>query len=528
MSVHAREKVGHLQSELSAQAETIRMLENRLMARTAQVSDLEKAQDRLALLFWIVGRYGMSDQKVQDALVRMADERNFKEAFGLAGVRLQQLALSAVERLRSERFRKIARQTVRRGFYSILLAGGMVMAAPQESSKAAAVTPDQVNLKPVVRQLPSPRSWTDNIVRGPMFSPHLDRNFDIGFLSPFERAKGAEHIRGKIVEALGQRAGLLGLAPPDYLDLVKKIYKKNQTVSLADLDDDQQSLAMVNRLFPRILKDFSNNTLKDGALTELYRLAARMPEAECRVWDRLYGDFTSLEKNRNKCLGMVLSNARWRLEKAVDNPAPEFAGKLKPIPDLEKLDQAGFTKIITPYFRANIKAVIAKPAFSYAHKMEEVDEYAKRLAQDMYVAAKTFGVPLTLMVSIAHQESYFANLMGDNSLSASPFQIYRPTKPLITKSMAQKGFQTPEAPERLEQHITLATYMAAFYMSNLIELRTRNWNKQKPPLCDLDRVALAYNGNEIYPGEVYKKKVRLMNYLEKVRKLASNKKSPLS
>ena len=65
------------------------------------------------------------------------------------------------------------------------------------------------------------------------------------------------------------------------------------------------------------------------------------------------------------------------------------------------------------------------PAFAYAHKPDQVHDYAVQMAENMYAACKAFGVPRTLIISITHQESFFANVLGDNAMSASPFQIYR-------------------------------------------------------------------------------------------------------
>jgi hypothetical protein len=181
--------------------------------------------------------------------------------------------------------------------------------------------------------------------------------------------------------------------------------------------------------------------------------------------------------------------------------------------------------LIVPYIKANLRAFTSHASFAGAHKPEEIADYAKRLAEDMFVAAKAFGVPRTLFISIVHQESYFANVLGDNSMSASPFQIYRPTKPYIIKSMEQKGLKTPGVPDRLQDHLSLATYMAANFLSDLIRRSSIPWGKGKGLICDLDDVALGYNGGSHYPPAVNGKKLRLVRYLDRVRRMAVQKKT---
>ena len=317
-------------------------------------------------------------------------------------------------------------------------------------------------------------------------------------------------------------AEAMGLGTDDYLRLVQRVFKPGKTVSLQYLEDDRSIFAVLRRYYPNISKDVTEKGPSREDLVTLYRLAGTSPRGECLFWDRLFADYRALDAGPEESLRMVLHNVRQH-KKNGDGLKTEFVGRLQPIPELEKLDLNDFTRVITPYFKANIKAFISLPAFSYAHKPEQVDGYARRLAQDMYMAGKAFGVPMSLMISISHQESYFANVLGDNSLSASPFQIYQPTKPYIIKGMAQQGIEVPRVPERLEDNITLATYMAAFYLSDLIRKNTGSWGEKKHPICDLDRVALSYNGGEAYPEAVYKKKMRLMGYLDRVRQVAVTK-----
>ena len=90
--------------------------------------------------------------------------------------------------------------------------------------------------------------------------------------------------------------------------------------------------------------------------------------------------------------------------------------------------------------------------------------------------------------------------------------------------MRKKGLQVPTVPKQLEKHVTLATYMAAFHLSQLMEKAAVTWGKDKERLCDLDRVAYFYNGGAAYPPAVLGKKMKLCAYLSRVRRTAGPKK----
>ena len=517
-----RAAVAKLQNGLEAQSRTIRSLEQRLGERSTRMTELERQQDRLGILFWVMAKYGAQGE-VLNSLIKQSREPGFRDAADLTGARLQQLALGVAAKVGSQRFRNLARTALRRGLYSLLLAGGIVMGLPQESSKATALPAELNRPGEMVKLLQQEPIMQAGVPMGPVYSKYLERPFDIAFLSPWDKAGGFEQIEERIQGEIDAQAREVGLAPEAYLRLVKGVYKPNQTVSLTKLRNEQGIVAILTRYFPNISAEFKAETLDIEDLRTLYQLAGAANPGECRFWDRLYADFRTMDSDSADSLAMIMNNARWSMERQASGAGVEFAGTLKPIPELEQLRIEGFTRVITPYFKSNIKTFVATPAFSYAHKQEDIAGYAEALAQDMYVAARIFGVPRTLFISIAHQESYFANVLGDNSMSASPFQIYQPTKPFIIKAMESKGLQVPGEPEKLEDHLTLATFMAAFYLSELMERHTTPWHKDKSPLCDLDRVAWSYNGGEAYPKAVYGKKLRLVGYLDRVRQVAVQK-----
>ena len=515
--------ISGLRKELADQKTLAEKLDGELETSTQRTKELEEAQDRLALLFWIISKYGGGNDQVYDALIELTRDKGFRDAADITATRMHELGAAVISHMRTERFRGMARRAIGRGLTTMLVAGGLVFAAPSVSSVATKI-PAELTRPQAITEILNEKPATQSITSGPVFSNYLERPFDINFISPSERAKGYEHVQSLVTDEINTLARQAGLSPEQYLTLVRGLFKPNQTVSLERLKDRRAAIFLMEPHFPKITAEFGQIGIDPKTIGTLYRMAINTPLGECMFWDRLYADYRGLGASPEDSLKMILSNARYHAAVKNTRQLPEFAGRLKPIPELESLSQAAFTRVVTPYFKANIKAFTSHPTFAYAYDPDQIGEYAQQLANDMYVACEAFGVPKTLLISITHQESYFANVLGDNSLSASPFQIYRPTKPLIVKRMGENGLMIPSVPARLEEHLTLATYMAAFHVSQLIENSTRSWNKNKPPLCDLDQVALSYNGGEAYPPAVYSKKLRLMGYLDRIRKVAGKTK----
>ena len=186
-----------LQRELTAQAETIRALEDHSLERAAQTAELEKAQDRMALLFWLLTKYGGSNDEVFQTLIKQSQGKGFRDAAEITGARVQELAIGAAARVKSRRFQQMARQSVRRGLYSILLAGGLVFSLPQEPSKAVALPGSRTNAPgPVVEMVKDESRLKANLPLEPVYCEYVGRPFDISFIPVEEKEKGLRPYPG--------------------------------------------------------------------------------------------------------------------------------------------------------------------------------------------------------------------------------------------------------------------------------------------------------------------------------------------
>jgi hypothetical protein len=194
-----------------------------------------------------------------------------------------------------------------------------------------------------------------------------------------------------------------------------------------------------------------------------------------------------------------------------------FEGQNQPIGELEKMNFKEFVECISPY-------IIEKyTVFSRSLGMKipaDLPEYARMLSEDIFFSSGIFGVPLTSMLSIAHQETYFMNIFGDGAKSVGPFQLYEPTRNLIEMEMKEAGLKMKGKIRRLEDHITLSTFMATFHFASLMK-RYSSYEKDTADgkteriTINLDKSLKLYNGHSSYPSKVYQKNQRLKYYLQK-------------
>lgn len=248
----------------------------------------------------------------------------------------------------------------------------------------------------------------------------------------------------------------------------------------------------------------------------LYSIKRVLQSEEGPFFDRLFNDFVKLGFKKKEAALNLLHNNRLIEKTYTNNIQHIFKGEIIPIAILEKANMKEFEKKIIPYIIANYKSFARHKNISIP---KNINTYAKNLAQDMYMCAKKFRVPVTSLLTIAHQESFFINLLGDRGKSASPFQIYQPTKQLILARMKQDGLKVPVNVSNLENHITLATFMTAYHFANLMK-------KYATPIVDpfthkptalivyLKKSTISYNGGKPYGNNVLLKQLQLQRYLK--------------
>ncbi|MFH1061206.1 MAG: hypothetical protein V1797_21285 [Pseudomonadota bacterium] len=307
--------------------------------------------------------------------------------------------------------------------------------------------------------------------------------------------------------ALARRAGL---SPQVLLTSAQAAFGPAALVDMKAMQELAETAHDLARRHPLIFRELSSKGLpKNAAL--LAALDPAPEKAQHLFLDRLYREYRSLGFAPEEALGALTANERAvaALKDAWQVPLV-FNGQVRPVTEVETLGLTEFLARITPYIETRLNNYLKLGGASFTG---DVGLYAKNLAFDTYCAAKKFGVPVSLMLVIAHQETSYANVLGDSNLSASPFQIYAPTRKLIAASLARNRFVPPPADLRLEHHLTMATYMAAYHLRELLLESTLAPSGQRPAMVDMDRVMKRYNGSDAYAGQVALRQKQLVSFL---------------
>ncbi|MCB2191555.1 MAG: hypothetical protein KQI62_08320 [Deltaproteobacteria bacterium] len=305
-------------------------------------------------------------------------------------------------------------------------------------------------------------------------------------------------------------AAQAGLSPYTLYRSVRAAHPGCIALDLAGVERlARQSKSLAQR-HPQIFDDLSTRCLPP----DFCRLLAPEPPAQAllqRFTDRLYSDYRRLGYGRTQALSAVLTNRRAAQQWVSANCLPtSYSGRVRPVPAVEDMGLRDFLDRLTPYIaersRYYLKRLGKRPPVN-------LESYSRDLAFDMYGAAKLFEVPLSYLLAIAHQETFYANILGDNNLSASPFQIWRPTLPRILGSMSEAGFSPPPRHIRLQNHLTLATYLAAFHLRELMIEASAPATKRRRAYVDMDKVMLRYNGSPLYAGRVAVRRAELSRFI---------------
>ncbi|MCF8034359.1 MAG: hypothetical protein K9K66_10270 [Desulfarculaceae bacterium] len=229
--------------------------------------------------------------------------------------------------------------------------------------------------------------------------------------------------------------------------------------------------------------------------------------------DRLYHDYRRLGYGRGQALSAVAASRSAAVALIEQQKLPAyFWGRVRPIRSLESMGLERFLGRLSPYIAERCRRFLTAMG---RRAPADLEGYARDLAFDMYAAAKKFAVPVSYLLTIAHQETFYANVLGDENLSASPFQIWRPTLPRILRSMRAAGFEPPPKRIRLQYHLTIATELAAFHLRELMQEAVIAANKRHPAFVDMDQVMLRYNGSKYYAGRVAVRRSELNRFLTK-------------
>jgi hypothetical protein len=451
-------------------------------------------------------------------MVALADLAAEKPAQAV-GVRVTPLSTEQVDQTLDrlskvrKRLRDLGHSTVGHWTAIAALATGLTFVAPSTPSIATRSDAPLTAPRPVVRHL-SQRLTPEPLINLPAKVVKVPAPMGRGGLEVNLLPLKATHqpLSDEVKEQVAALAKKAGLAPRVLITSARAMYSGRSAVEARELTELAETARALASRHPLIFRELAQKGLPPSAKA----LAAVKPAAEKAqglFLDRLYREYRNLGFSPEESLGACAANehAAKQLGKVWTTPKG-FVGRVQPVGAIEEMKLTEFLKRMTPYIMDKLKIFLRQREMTYSG---DLDRYAKNLAFDMYCAAKRFSVPITIIMAIAHQETWYANVLGDADRSASPFQIYEPTKVLIANSMKRMGFVPPPADIRLQHHLTMATFMAAFHLRELMEESMIPATRTKGPRVDMNRVMKRYNGSSRYAGQVAKRKRSLAKFVKR-------------
>ncbi|MFH1033321.1 MAG: hypothetical protein V1806_02345 [Pseudomonadota bacterium] len=485
---------------LSGQAhqEEVGRLRSQVGELSAQAQHLKAQLDRLSLMVALYNR--PADGPAASARVRVT-------SFTPAQMDRVLDRLSAVR----DRIKKLGRSTIGHWALIAALTAGLVTVAPNTPSKATN------RVSPVL----PPRQEVQQLKQGLAYGPTFDIPAQASLhLKPPAQAelelnllplrKQSQDLPAGVREEVAVLARRSGLSPQVLLTSARAAFADREVVepqALNELADAARSLAQRH---PAIFAELSQKGLPKQ-VQDLAKMQEAPDKAQHLFLDRLYREYRALGFAPEEALGALAANERALQGLKSNWRSPGlFLGQVQPLASLETLTLTEFMGRITPYMETRLEYYLKGGGVTFTGDLKL---YAKNLAFDIFCAAKKFDVPVSLMLMIAHQETTFANVLGDSNRSASPFQIFEPTRKLIITSMERNRFVGPPQGLHLERHLTMATYMAAFHLRELMQESYQPASGTHPAHVDTDKVLKRYNGSMAYIGAVAARQRQLHAFL---------------
>lgn len=318
---------------------------------------------------------------------------------------------------------------------------------------------------------------------------------------------------------LGERARLrkasrrAGLTPRALLLSARAAFPDRDTVELEDLEPVINASKVISGRHPLIFQEMASQGLPASAVG-LAALAPSPERGRSLFLDRLYREYRDLGLSPDRSIKALSANDKslGKLKKQWQ-PPQWFKGRVKPLPELEAMGLHQFVDQMSPYIATRCQQFMKQRKLPISGDLKL---YARNLAFDIYCAAHMYQVPVTFMLAIGHQETYYANILGDNDLSASPFQIYHPTKLRIIDEMAADGLVPPPKSIDLQENLTMATMMAAYHLRTLMQSAYSPATGSSPSTIDTDKVMKTYNGSSKYAAMVASRQRQIAKFLDDI------------
>lgn len=341
------------------------------------------------------------------------------------------------------------------------------------------------------------------------------------FVYQHEKANDAEFVTEAVMKQIHGISGSYGMSTKEFISFMNGVRDTSLPLSMSLLKETKEDIGFLSKEYKDFIEDLSGETDRISSLTLVYRLNKIIELNEKSFFKRIYNEFVDLGIPKKVALANVIHNERNLKERKryfTKKYKTLYKGTIRPIKTLEEMDMDEFKQVAIPYIEGRYRIFANHKGFRIPRRL---DQYVESMAENIYISAKRFNIPVTSLMTIAHQETFYLNILGDNKKSASPFQIYRPTKFMILQNMRRDGFRIPKDVKRLEDHLSLASYMAAYHFAELMELYSVELDikgskeEMKKIVYDLNRSTTSYNGGRNYHKRVFLKQLELNRFLER-------------
>ena len=474
----AGDAVANMKNKLENQVRQVDNLSLELKKREEKIKGLEKRQDKLALLYWTLVS--------QAAAGSGPDLPQLPAPLPVPAITGAATAEPAPENLQEDQARNSGghslgrellegvKKVARRSLFTLILAGGMVMAGPP-SGALAGLAPGGFSVPAASEAAGESESLPSHLLAH-IDSSYIGRSVSLEEVEAAPRLAGRPAVENRLAEKVEELAGGHGLSTGEFLRLVRTARGPEHTVHLSDFAGREGALALLEPHAPKLtrhLRAWPADLASPARLTTLMKCAADFKKMEGAFWERLFFDFLAAG-DAGRALDMLLEHLEQKSD-LLRLPRPEYAGRLAPFPQIENLGPDRFIGFMADYIKKNWPAPSGRGR----------DQAANRLAGDIYYAARLFKQPVTLFAALSQEEAERREL-----------------------DFFRRGGTT-------------LLHKLAADLADLAQNSSVVWQEGKAPLCDLDEALAAYE-NKAFVEAVYRRKMALVQAHNKVLNAGSS------
>ncbi|MBF0275000.1 MAG: hypothetical protein HQK84_07190 [Nitrospinae bacterium] len=327
-----------------------------------------------------------------------------------------------------------------------------------------------------------------------------------------------ENVESVIISEINRFCKEMNIDFNAFLEFYKTVYPNCYILKKENIEQATHIIYRMQKKYASSKKFLKNESSRFAysvnALQLLTRLQLKTENAYSSFIARLFNEYHTSGYTAEQTKETILNNLASIKRNYRDFFIPIYEGEFKPLPVIEEMTAEEFIHFVTPYIKSNYYTFARQNNLKV---VSNIDEYAHALAEDMFYSSQLFNVPKTFTILIAHQETFFHNIKGDKGKSEGPFQIYYPTKGYILNKMQRKKIVMPNKVNSLLEHKTFSTFMATFYMSDLMARYSKVYFKDGKGYVeyDLRRSIISYNGSVRYFTSLQKKEDLLLRYMKK-------------